>query len=335
MMLSNRAAARAIVVAGGLWLATTVYAQPRIYRIGIITFAGTAAPAGAAEPSGGPPMPIKDLLAQRGYVEGRNVVYRYHAGGRDEALTAKYAKDLVDWNADLVISQMTNADIAMKKATEGTAIPVVFWSTDPMAAGVVKGWDKSGTNFTGFAYEPTWALQQVRVLKLVVPNLKTIGHLYNHTYAPAANVLRDLRAEARLLGVEITVHETLRKEEFEPAIAAMQAEGAGGILVGPHELFNTNGSTLGALSLKYKLPMVGCCQVSIARGGGLASFSPPNGWPAMAERIDLILKGQARPEDLPILRTFASPLTLNLRTAATLGLTVPESLVQEAQQVIR
>jgi putative ABC transport system substrate-binding protein len=129
--------------------------------------------------------------------------------------------------------------------------------------------------------------------------------------------------------------ETLREEEFEPAIAAMKAEGAGGILVGPHELFNTNGDVLGALALEYRMPMVGCCQVSIARGGGLASFSPPNGWPAMAERIDLILEGNARPEDLPVLRSFASPLTLNLKTAAALGLRVPDSLVQEAQQIIR
>jgi putative ABC transport system substrate-binding protein len=280
-------------------------------------------------------MAIKDLLAERGYREGENVVYLYRAAGRDEALADRYAKEIVDWKPDLVISQMTNSDIAMKAVTETNRIPVVFWSTDPIAAGVVKSWGRSGTNFTGFAYEPTWALQQLRVLKLVVPGLKKVGHLYNHTYAPAANVLRDLQAEARLLGLEITVHETLRADEFEPAMVKMKAEGAGGILVGPHELFNTNGSVLGGLSLKYRLPMVGCCQVSIARGGGLASYSPPNGWPAMAERIDLILKGKAKPEDMPILRSFASPLTLNLKTAAALGLTVPDSLVQEAQQVIR
>jgi putative ABC transport system substrate-binding protein len=280
-------------------------------------------------------MAIKDLLAERGYREGENVVYLYRAAGRDEALADRYAKEIVDWKPDLVISQMTNSDIAMKAVTETNRIPVVFWSTDPIAAGVVKSWGRSGTNFTGFAYEPTWALQQLRVLKLVVPGLKKVAHLYNHTYAPAANVLRDLQAEARLLGLEITVHETLRADEFEPAMVKMKAEGAGGILVGPHELFNANGSVLGGLSLKYRLPMVGCCQVSIARGGGLASYSPPNGWPAMAERIDLILKGKAKPEDMPILRSFASPLTLNLKTAAALGLTVPDSLVQEAQQVIR
>jgi putative ABC transport system substrate-binding protein len=230
---------------------------------------------------------------------------------------------------------MTNSDIAMKKATVGTNIPVVFWSTDPIAAGVVESYERSGTNFTGFAYEPTWALQQLRVLKLVSPGLTKVGHLYNRTYAPAANVLRDLREEARLLGLEIIARETLRTDEFEPAIVAMKAEGAGGILVGPHELFNTNGSLLGGLSLKHRLPMVGCCQVSIARGGALASFSPPNGWPAMAERIDLILKGKVRPNDLPILRTFASPMTLNMKTAAALGLTVPDSLVHEAAQIIR
>lgn len=324
----------ALLALAVLLLAVDLGAQ-RTYRIGIITFAGTPTKGEAPPLPAGVPTAIRELLAERGYREGENVVYRYRASGRDAALTDRQAKELVDWKADLVVALMTNADMAMKKATEGTTIPVVFWSTDPVAAGVVKSFAKSGTNFTGFAYEPTWTLQQLRVLKLVVPGLTKVGHLYNHTYAPAANVLRDLRNEARLLGIEITVRETLREEEFEPAISAMKADGAGGVLVGPHELFNTNGDVLGALSLKYRLPMVGCCQVSIARGGGLASYSPPNGWPAMAERIDLILKGKVRPEDLPTLRSFASPLTLNLKTAAALGLTVPESLVQEAQQVIR
>ena len=317
-------------------VATTVVKAQRTYKIAIITYAGAPLPPGVTESAGGQ-MAIKTLLAERGYVEGKNIVYQFRAGGRDIELTEKYARDLVAWKPDLIIGQMTNADIAVKKALDaaGANIPVVVWSTDLMAAGVIKSWARSGTNFTGFAYEPIWPLQQIRVLKVVVPEIKKIAHLYNHTYAPAANVLRDLRNEAKLFGIEITVHETLKEAEFEPAIAAMKKEGAGGILVGPHELFNTNGDVLGALAIKYRLPMVGCCQVSIARGGGLASFSPPNGWPAMADRIDDILQGRAKPEDLPILRTFGSPLTLNLRTAQTLGLTVPDTLVQEAQTVIR
>lgn len=334
--MSPKAARIAVLIITVAFVATSIIHAQRTYKIAIITYAGAPLPAGVTESSGGQ-MAIKSLLAERGYVEGKNITYQFRAAGRDQALVDKYASDLVAWKPDLIIGQMTNADIAVKKALDaaGVNIPVVVWSTDLMAAGVIKSWARSGTNFTGFAYEPIWPLQQIRVLKVAVPEIKKIAHLYNHTYAPAANVLRDLRTEAKLLGIEITVHETLKEEEFEPAIAAMKKEGAGGILVGPHELFNTNGDVLGALAIKYRLPMVGCCQVSIARGGGLASFSPPNGWPAMADRIDDILQGRAKPEDLPILRTFGSPMTLNLRTAQTLGLTLPDSLVQEAQTIIK
>jgi hypothetical protein len=116
-MTSLKAMAVGTLAIGSVLLGVGLDAQ-RTYRIGIITFAGTPVPAGAASSPAGPPMPIKDLLAARGYREGENVVYLYRAAGRDEALVDRYAKELVDWKADLVISQMTNSDIAMKKATD-------------------------------------------------------------------------------------------------------------------------------------------------------------------------------------------------------------------------
>lgn len=325
---------------GGVLLATalslaTAQAAERVYKIGIITYAGDPSSAGPGQPSGGERVPIKDLLAAHGYIEGKNIEYRYRAGGRDMQRTEQFARELVEWKPDLIIGQMTNADIAVKKATAGTNIPVVIWSTDPLEAGLIKGYARSGTNFTGFAYEPWIQMLQLRILKTVKPETKLVAHLYNHTYAPAPSTLRGLEEAGKLMGIRIKVYEVLEKENFEKAFQQMQADGADGLTFGPHELFNTNGATLGALAIKYKLPSVACCQTSIARGGGLAAFSPPNGWPAMAERIDLILQGKAKPADLPVIRTIASPLTLNLKAAAQLGLTVPPSLVDEAQTVIR
>lgn len=316
-------------------LGVSTQAAERVYKIGIITYAGSPTAAGPGQPSGGERVPIKELLADFGYIEGKNVEYQYRAGGRDMQRTEQFARELVAWKPDLIIGQMTNADIAVKKATAGTNIPVVVWSTDPLEAGLIKSFARSGTNFTGFAYEPWIHMLQLRILKTVSPDIKLVAHLYNHTYAPAPSTLRGLEDAAKLMGLQIKVYEVLEKENFEKAFAAMQADGADALTVGPHELFNTNGATLGALALKYKLPLVACCQTSIARGGGLAAFSPPNGWPAMAERIDLILKGKAKPEELPIIRTVASPLTLNLKAAEQLGLKVPPSLIDEAQTIIR
>lgn len=323
------------VVSCCMLLFASAGAAERVYRIGVLTYAGDPSAPGPRQPSGGQRVPIHELLAELGYQEGRNVVYEYRAGGRDMARTEKYARELVAWKPDLIIGQMTNADIALRKATQGTNIPVVFWSTDPLEAGLIERFSRSGTNFTGFVYEPWIQLLQLRILKIAAPDTKLVAHLYNHTYAPAPSTLRGLQDAAKLLGMQIKVYEVLEKENIAKAFAAMAADGADAVAVGPHELFNTNGDLVGGLALKYRLPMVACCQRSIARGGGLASFSPPNGWPAMAERIDLILQGKVRPENLPIVRSIASPMTLNLKTAKQLGLTIPDSLIEEANEIIR
>ncbi len=327
---NGRSCVKALAALLALALTTSALAQPKVYKIGIITAAGNPPP---GAPSNGGPMPIKDLLAAKGYKEGVNVLYEFRAGNRDQAKIDAYARELVAWQPDLIIGQMTNANIAVAKAT--STIPVVFWSTDPVESGYVKSFSKPGTNFTGFSYEPDIQLLQLRVLKLVKPDIKKVAHLYNHTYAPAPSTLRELKAAGAMMGIEILVYETLTREEITPAFAKMKADGIEGVTIGPHELFNTNGPLLGGLAQQYKLPMIGCCQVSIARGGALASYSPPNGWPVMADRIDEILKGGAKPQDLPVVRWVKSPLTLNLKGAAAIGVTVPESLIDEAQTVIR
>jgi len=304
------------------------FAADRIYKIGIITYAGDP-------DSSGERLPIKDELEKYGYVEGKNVEYRYRAGGRDKERTERNARELVAWKPDLLIGLMTNADIAIKNAASGTDIPIVVWSTDPLEAGLIQGYARSGTQVTGFAYEPWIQLLQLRVLKLAKPTTRLVAHLYNDTYAPAPSTLRGLQEAAGLLGMEIKVYRAMRSDDFEKAFEAMATDEVDAVTIGPHELFNTNGAVLGELSLRHKLPLVACCQVSIARGGGLAAFSPPNGWPSMAERIDLILQGKAKPQDLRIVRNIASPLTLNLRAAAELGLKLPPSLIQEADVLIR
>lgn len=326
---------RAAALAALLCFAQNATAAERVFRIGVLTYAGDPNSAGPRQIAGGSREPIQDLLAARGYVSGKNVEFRYRAGGRDMALTEKFARELVEWRPDLLIGQMTNANLALRKATAGTNIPVVFWSTDPLEAGLVEGFRRSGTNFTGFSYEPWIELLQLRILKLVKPDIKRVAHLYNHTYAPAPSTLREIKASAKLLGMEIKVYETLKKSEFAKAFEQMSKDGMEGVTIGPHELFNTNGDTLGALAIQHQLPVIGCCQVSIARGGGLASFSPPYGWPAMADRIALILEGKAQAADLPIVRSIASPLTLNLKTAERLGLQIPPALIEEATTLIQ
>jgi putative ABC transport system substrate-binding protein len=333
MRLKSRLCTGALLCAA---VASAGGAAERVYKIGVITYAGDPGNAGPRQTAGGNgPKSLAELLADRGYVVGKNLEIQYRAGGRNMERTREFARELVAWKPDLIVGQMTNADIAVKEAVAGTDIPVIVWSTDPQEAGLIKTFTHTGGNINGFAYEPWIEVLQMRILKLVQPDLKLVGHLYNHTYAPAPSTLRRLREAGKLMNVEVKVYEALKTEDFEKSFAAMKADGVTAVAVGPHELFNTNGPALGALSLKYKFPMVGCCQVSLARGGGLAAYSPPNGWPAMAERIDLILQGKAKPSEMPVVRNIASPLTLNLKTAAALGLKIPDSLIDEATTLIQ
>jgi len=295
----------------------------RVYRIGLISYAG---------PGGGGP--IKRELARLGYREGENVIYEERAGDRDLSAMDRYARELVAWKPDLIVSLMTNAHVAVKRATENNPIPVVLWSADPLQTGVISSFREPGTNFTGFSYEPHTQVLEVRFLKLALPGIRCIGHLYNHTYAPAPSTRRDLVAAGELMNVPVRVYEVLEKEGLEPALAQMKADGCDGFVVGPHELFNGNGALIGQLALKYSLAAVSI-QTSITNGGGLAAFSPPftRGWAAMAPVIDRLLRGE-NPGSIPVERGFKSPMTINLRAARQLGVTLPRQLLDEADEVI-
>jgi len=320
------------IVAGGLaLLAVTAFANAepaapkdgKAHRIGIITY---AAPGGAAL--------VKQALADMGYREGENVVYEEKAGKRDLEAMPRLAKELVDWKPDVILSLMTNAHIAIKAATKDTQTPVVFWSAAPQETGIIESFRRSGTNFTGFTYEPPAQVLQLRLLKLAIPDLKCVGHLYNHTYPPAIPTRQELETAGKLMNVEVNVQETLRLEDFETSIAAMREAGCDGFVVGPHELFNANAKTIADLALKHRLAVVSV-QSSVPKAGGLAAYTPPfeRGWPAMAPVIDRILKGE-KPTDIPVERGFKSPLVLNLKSAKELGLTLPPSLIDEADELI-
>jgi putative ABC transport system substrate-binding protein len=278
--------------------------------------------------------PVKAALAKLGYIEGKTVIYRDWSGERDLSIMPKLAREVVDWKPDVVLSLMTNAHVAMRDATKDNPIPVVLWSADPLETGVIKSFRKTGTNFTGFTYEPFEAVLHLRLLKLAIPGLTCVGHLWNHTYAPAPSTLRDLHAAAALMGLRIVEGEALTKEEIVPRIESFRKAGCGGFTVGPHELLNGNGALIGETALRNKLAAISI-QTSIVRGGGLATYAPPHdkGWVAMAQMADRILHGE-KPQDIPIERRLGSPLTLNLKAAKTLGLTLPPSLIDEADEVI-
>ncbi len=309
-------------------------AQAKHYRIGIINYAAPMGRPGEAPDPGGGKMPVKDALAKYGYVEGGNTTYHFLSAGRDLGKMDQLARDMVAWKPDVILTLMSNAGLYVMHATANDPVPVVFWATDPLEEGLIKSYMRPGKNFTGFSYEPGYALKQMRVLKILKPNLKKVAHLYNHTYSPAPSQRREIIEAGRWMGIEVKTYEVMTKEGLEPAFAQMKKDGMEAVSIGPHEVFNTNGPIIGPLSLKYGLPTMGCCQMSIVQNGGTAAFGPPDGWPAMAERVDMILQGRAKVGDIPVLR-MAPPMMLNLKSVKALGLTAPDYLIDEADRLIQ
>ncbi|MNV44780.1 ABC transporter substrate binding protein [compost metagenome] len=174
----------------------------------------------------------------------------------------------------------------------------------------------------------------MRLLKQLFPRLGRVAHLFNPGYSPATPAMEEFRTAAVAMGMEFRLYETLSREAFGASIDAMKRDGCEAVIVGPHELFNTNGATLGALFLAAGLPAVGN-QLSIARNGGLASFNPGKrqAWPLMAFVVDDILQG-ADPAAIPINRNCRGPLTLNLKTARALGMEIPQDVLEEADVLL-
>ncbi|MBH1962831.1 MAG: ABC transporter substrate-binding protein [Comamonadaceae bacterium] len=277
---------------------------------------------------------FKSGMHKIGYREGENVQYLELYGDRSQELTQRNAKEIVDWEPDVIVSFLTNANLALKPLLELKPIPVVCWATDLMAAGLIESYRRPGGLFTGFSYVPynNWA--KIRLIKLLKPGIKRLAHFYNPTYSPAFACMEQFREAAEAMGMEFRVYETLSMDAFQSSTDAMLRDGCEAVVVGPHELFNTNGAILGEMFLRAGLPAVGN-QLSIARNGGVASFNPGKrqGWPLMAFVVDEILQGTA-PGDIPINRNLRGPFTLNLKAARALGIEVSAALLEEADVIL-
>jgi putative ABC transport system substrate-binding protein len=256
-----------------------------------------------------------------GYREGVDVEFRACYGERDLARVRRLADELVAWPADVIVSFLTNANLALMDATRTSRTPIVGWGTDHVAAGTAETNRRPGRNFTGFSYIPFIYGARVRMLKMAVPHARKVAHLYNHTYSPAAPGRQEYAEILGDMGIEMPVYEALRLEDLEPSVAAMRRDGCDAVMVGPHELFNTNGRLLGGLFLEHRLPAFGN-QLTIPDYGAVGAMGPPhrNGWPVMAE--------------IPINRSLRGPTVLNLKAAEILGLDLPAKLIDEADVLI-
>ena len=307
----------------------TVPAQPRrtVPRIGILN------PGPLTEPN---PFwePFRQGLRDLGYVEGQNIRIEYRSGeSQDERLLA-LATELVQLPVDVLVTAGPGA-LAAKQAT--TTIPIVFAVfADPLAEGLVASLAQPGGNVTGQSVMGTdLAAKRLELLTELMPGLRRLAVLGNSARPRFASQIHEIHIASASRGLPVDVLEVRTPPEFDRAFRTMSDTGVGAAIILDEALFHQERTRIATLAAQHQIPaMYG--HRDYAEAGGLLSYGP--NFPALIRRaatyVDKILKG-AKPEDLPVEQPTKFELVVNLKTAQTLGLTIPPILLFQADEVIK
>ena len=273
-------------------------------------------------------------LNQAGFVEGRNVAIEYRwAEGHYDQLTA-LAADLVRRQVTVIAATTTPAALAAKTAT--SAIPIIFTAAaDPVAAGLVTSLNRPSGNATGVTnYLTDLGAKRLDLLRELVPKATTIGMLVNPNYPDIESQRKDLEEAARRYGQQVHVVNAASVDDFDTVLATLVQLNASALLVSPDALFLSRRDRLVGLVAHYGLPAV-YPQREFVVVGGLMSYaaSVAEGYRQAGIYVGRVLKG-AVPADLPVVQPSKFDLFINLKTAKTLGLTIPPSLLALADEVI-
>ena len=318
---------------GGLLAAPlAARAQPaaKVPRIGYLSINLAAAPPNQHEA-------FRQGLRDLGYVEGRDIVIEYRdAGGKVERLPA-LAAELVALKVDVIMAGSAPHALAAKQATR--TIPIVFISAgDPVADGLVISLARPGGNVTGLSsLTPERIGKCLELLTQAVPGVSRAAVLWQPGAVGARtekDTLKGAEVAARMLGVRLQLVEARVPADIDRAFSDMTKARTGALAVWTTAMFASERGRLVALAAKNRLPAVYTLSEFVDAGGLMAyGHSQADLNRRAATYVDKILKG-AKPGDLPIEQPTKFELVINLKTAKALGLTIPPSLLQRADQVI-
>jgi ABC-type uncharacterized transport system substrate-binding protein len=326
-------ALRSVLVAIALslgWLGAPLDARaqpaPKTHRIG---FLGASSPAPYANLVDA----LRQGLADLGYVEGKNLAIEYRwAHGKYERLP-ELAAELVRLKVDLIVAHGTPGSQAAKQAT--TTIPVVMAiSGDAVATGLVASIARPGGNLTGSTFFfPELNAKRVELLKEAIPRAGRMMALTNPDNAAHPPALKAMEQMARALKVELQVAEVRSPQDLSAAFTAMARKRVDAVTLLDDAMLITNARQIADLAVKHRLPTIGFREYADA--GGLMSYAVnfTEIWRRAAVFVDKILKG-AKPGELPIEQATKFELVINARTAKALDLTIPQTVLLRADQVI-
>jgi putative ABC transport system substrate-binding protein len=280
-------------------------------------------------------VPFLQGLKETGYVAGQNVALEYrYAENQPDRLPA-LAADLIRRRVAVIVATGNEAALPAKAAT--TTIPIVFVAGgDPVALGLVASLNRPGANVTGIISLSTELLaKRLQLLRQVIPNATAFGVLADPTSAPTRSVVADVQAAARALGLQLIVVSASTDSDLEPAFASFTQKRVDAVLVGNGVFFSRRMEQLAAMAARHALPAIFQYR-EFALAGGLMSYgsSVGNLYRQGGIYTGRILKGE-KPLDLPVMQPTKFELVINLKTAKALGLTIPETLLATADEVIQ
>lgn len=270
-------------------------------------------------------------LADNGLVEGRDFRVEYRWSEFEQHLLPSHAQDLVLRGASVILTLTHAAALAAKAATQST--PIVFLAgADPVAVGLVESLNRPGGNATGFATLGSDLMaKRLEVLRELAPDTKAIAYM-RYPLDPAVNAgeTKDVETAARTLGVHLVFADANTPAEVEKAFTGVVNAGARGLIVSGAFVFFASRDQLAGLAVSYKIPAVYPARQYVD-SGGLASFGKyvPDGLYQMG-----VYAARIKPSNLPVQQITKTELVLNLMAARALSITIPQTLLARADQVI-
>jgi putative ABC transport system substrate-binding protein len=280
---------------------------------------------------------LRAELEKLGWTDGRNIamLVRTTDGGGNERLPS-LAAELVSQGPDLILVQTAPATRALMQATK--SIPIVLIGVgNPVEYGMVAAFGKPGGHVTGSSYLANeFAGKLLQFLKEAAPGLRSVALFVNRTNEHAASFAKHLRADATALGMQVQLVEIAGQGDLEPAFAVIRRANTESILLPPEPLILSNRDAIADFAQTNGLPLAVVGTRGSLPASGLIAYGPTSLEYAQltASYVDRILKG-ANPGDLPVEQPTRFHLVINLKSAKALGLTIPQTLLQRADEWIQ